>query len=74
MELVSGYILNIKLNMNIWDYSDKMFDFMGQIYLKGSVNWFLISGIAIGIDDLLMYFVFDHKMEMVRFTHKKPNE
>ena len=73
MELVSGYILNIKLNMNIWDYSDKMFDFMGQIYLKGSVNWFLISGIAIGIDDLLMYFVFDHKMEMIRFTHKKSN-
>ena len=73
MEFISGYILNVKLNMDIWDYSGKMFNFMGQICLKGSVNWFLISGIAIGIDDLLMYYVFDHKLEMPKFTHKHSN-
>lgn len=73
MEFISGYILNVKLNMDIWDYSSRMFNFMGQICLKGSVNWFLIGGIAIGIDDLLMYYVFDHKLEMPKFTHKHSN-
>lgn len=73
MEFIYGYILNIKLNMNVWDYSDMMFNFMGQICLKSSINWFVISGIAIGLDDLMMYFLFDHDLEMVKFTHKHSN-
>ncbi|MDY3303376.1 MAG: hypothetical protein SOW78_03735 [Clostridia bacterium] len=45
VELVSGYILNIKLKMDIWDYSYLPLNFHGQICLPYSVLWFALSSI-----------------------------
>lgn len=58
LEFISGYILNIKLGMNIWDYSDRPFNLYGQICLKNSCYWILLSGIAIVLDDYLRYYLF----------------
>ena len=42
-ELLAGYILNIKMKLNIWDYSSYPFNFMGQICLRYCAFWFMLS-------------------------------
>lgn len=59
LELISGYILNIKLCWNIWDYSDRPFNFYGQICLLNSFIWFLLSAIGILLDDVIRHIWFD---------------
>lgn len=57
-ELIAGLILNIYLELNIWDYSDIALNFLGQISLPYSVGWFFISIIAIILDDWIRYLLF----------------
>lgn len=61
LEFVSGYILNIKLDWHIWDYSNVPFNILGQICLPFSIVWFFISLIAIVADDYLRYWLFDEE-------------
>ena len=58
VELASGYILNLILGLNIWDYSDMPFNFAGQICLPFSILWFFLSVVAIVLDDYLRYWFF----------------
>lgn len=58
MEFISGYIINIKLGWQVWDYSNLPFNIMGQICLPFSVVWFFISLVAIIADDYLRYWLF----------------
>ncbi len=43
VELISGIILNLYLNMAIWDYSDKFMNLYGQICPLYSFLWYLLS-------------------------------
>lgn len=58
MEFIFGYIINIKLEWHVWDYSALPLNIMGQICLPFSVIWFFISFIAIVADDYLRYWLF----------------
>lgn len=58
IEFISGCILNIWLGLNIWDYTDEPFNFLGQINLKHSLYWFLLSSVGIIIDDYIRYLLF----------------
>ncbi len=51
MELLFGYILNLKLGMNIWSYADYRLNFKGQICLRFSMIWYLLGGAAIVVND-----------------------
>lgn len=53
LEFIFGYILNIKLGLGIWDYSNVIFNFMGQICLPFSFLWFVLSYFIIILDDIL---------------------
>lgn len=53
VELISGYILNIKLKMNIWDYSYMPFNFRGQICLPYSILWFALSSILLKLCEFI---------------------
>ena len=57
VELVVGLVVNVWLNLNVWDYSDKAYNFMGQICLLYTNIWFLLSFFAILLDDYLRYFL-----------------
>jgi uncharacterized membrane protein len=57
VELVVGLIVNVRLKLNVWDYSDKPYNFMGQICLFYTNLWFLLSFFAILLDDYLRYFL-----------------
>lgn len=57
VELLSGLILNVKLDLNIWDYSDLWGNFMGQICPQFSLLWFALCLIFIPVFDHLRYAV-----------------
>ncbi|MBQ9612473.1 MAG: hypothetical protein IJV14_07775 [Lachnospiraceae bacterium] len=57
-ELLSGYIINIKLGWHVWDYSNMPLNLAGQICLPFSLLWILMSIVAIGVDDWLRYWLF----------------
>ena len=58
IEFVSGCILNIWLQMDIWDYTDEIGNILGQICPKHSLYWFLLSFVAILLDDFIRHEVF----------------
>nr|WP_312578327.1 hypothetical protein [Sedimentibacter sp.] len=58
IEFITGLILNVWLQLNIWDYSGLRFNLFGQISFKYSAIWFLISLLAILLDDWLRYWLF----------------
>jgi uncharacterized membrane protein len=57
VELVSGIIVNQWLKLNVWDYSQLPYNFMGQICLLYTNLWFLLSLPGILLDDYLRYFL-----------------
>jgi uncharacterized membrane protein len=58
VEFTSGVIFNILLKMNIWDYSDLPLNIMGQISIVYFIPWFLISPLAMWIDDNLRHYMY----------------
>lgn len=61
VEFIAGYILNIWLEMNIWDYTDEIGNILGQICPKHTVYWFLLSSVGIVLDDYIRHFLFDEE-------------
>lgn len=47
VEFFSGCLFNLKLHMNVWDYSGFPLNIMGQVCLLYSVLWGLLSIVAI---------------------------
>lgn len=43
VELIFGMMFNVILKMDVWDYSDKPFNFMGQICLSYFFIWYFLS-------------------------------
>lgn len=43
VEFAVGWIVNIRLNMNVWDYSDRFMNIMGQVCLLYSVFWYFLT-------------------------------
>ncbi len=67
LELIFGLILNIWLGLDIWDYSNLKFNFMGQICLKYSMLWFFLSLPAIIFYDYLRYWLFGERKPYYKF-------
>lgn len=49
VEITMGVILNIGLNLAVWDYSYLPFNILGQVSLMYSIFWFILSYIIIKI-------------------------
>lgn len=58
LEFVFGILVNGVYNLNVWDYSNMPFNFLGQICLPYSILWFFISLPAIVLDDYLRHWLF----------------
>lgn len=56
-ELISGIIINICLGMNVWDYSNMPFNFLGQICPQFFIVWIVISYFGIKIFDWIRFHV-----------------
>ena len=55
VEYISGYILNIKMGLDIWDYSDMYFNLNGQVCFEFAVIWFLLMPTAIWLEDYIRF-------------------
>lgn len=51
LEYYTGYILNIKLGLNIWDYSQMPLNVDGQVCLYASLLWMVLGIVAVMLDD-----------------------
>ena len=60
-ELIAGIILNIWLDLGIWDYSGMPFNFHGQICPQFTVAWAGLSIVAIVLDDNIRYWLFGER-------------
>ena len=58
IELISGVIINLILDLNIWDYSNMPFNILGQVCLLYTVLWFFLATLAIIVDDFLRWRMF----------------
>ena len=67
VELISGIIINKVLLLNVWDYSQLKYNFLGQISLNSSITWFFLSLFAIYMDDLLRHVIFKEKKPRYKF-------
>lgn len=70
MEFVAGCILNLRLEMGIWDYSRIGGNLLGQISLPFAGAWMLLSAVGILIDNLLNISVFK-EVSVERGTDEK---
>lgn len=71
LEFITGCIVNIYLGWNVWDYSDRMFNLLGQICLQNCIYWVFLSGIAIVLDDIIRWKLFKEERPRYKFKHKR---
>ena len=55
VEFISGCILNLWLGLAVWSYADEPFNLLGQICLRMSLMWVVLSVPAILLDDWLRW-------------------
>lgn len=61
LELAVGAVVNIRLGLDVWDYSDLPLNIAGQISLPYTMAWIPLSCLAIILDDYLRYWLFDEE-------------
>lgn len=66
LEFLTGCVVNLWLGWNVWDYTRLRFQLLGQISLKFSLVWFVLSGIAIFLDDWIRYLFFSEEKPRYR--------
>jgi uncharacterized membrane protein len=54
VELGVGLLLNIKLKLKIWDYTNEPFNYKGQISLFRSCGWFMLGFIVFWLNTWIM--------------------
>lgn len=57
IEYLVGLLVNRQLHLNVWDYTGCPFNLQGQICLLNSSLWFLLSGPAILLFDLIRHLL-----------------
>ena len=67
VEYWAGYILNIQLGMNIWDYSDLPLNVDGQVCLYFSLLWMILGIVASILDDLVRWRLFGEEKPNIKF-------
>ncbi|WP_123053980.1 hypothetical protein [Clostridium sp. JN-1] len=69
VELIAGAFLNMYLHLNIWNYSQKKYNFFGQICLKNCIYWYFLSIAVIWFDDVLSYYIYGEEKPESLFNY-----
>lgn len=74
LEFIFGYILNIQMGLNIWDYSNMPLNVMGQICVPYMFLWIFLVALSIVVDDWSKYFLssFIYKRFMIIKFYLRP--
>ena len=62
LEFLCGYIVNLWLGWNVWDYSNMPLNLFGQICLPFTALWFFLSAVAVILDDWIRHILWKEKM------------
>lgn len=62
VELFAGLVINVWLQLDVWDYSERLWNIWGQICLKNSIYWFFLSVVAVVLDDYIRFWLFGEKI------------
>ncbi len=54
VEFAVGWIVNIRLHMNVWDYSDQFMNIMGQVCPLYSLIWYFLTIPSVALSN---YFI-----------------
>lgn len=54
LEFVTGYIVNIKLHLSVWDYSNVPLNVLGQICPQFSLAWVGLAILCVILNDALL--------------------
>lgn len=68
IEFITGCILNIWLGLGIWDYSCLPMNLLGQICPQFAIAWFMLSLIAIMLDDYLRFLIWKEEKPRYRLV------
>jgi uncharacterized membrane protein len=63
IEYLSGLIINVTFELNVWDYSSLPLNIDGQICLLFAFLWFLLAIPAIIADDFIRWWIFNEPMK-----------
>ena len=66
VELISGVIVNMNMNLGVWDYSEVPLNLWGQICLPFSAIWLGLSIPAALAARILRHFMFDEELPELR--------
>lgn len=58
LEFIFGCVLNLWLDIGVWDYSNMPLNILGQVCLPFALIWCALVVIAIVLDDYLRYWMF----------------
>ena len=68
LEGAMGYFLNLRLHMNVWDYSKNSYNLHGQICLKFSLAWILLSFFVMPLESFLSNKLFNDRKNIRQTT------
>lgn len=71
IELISGLICNVWLGFGIWDYSHLPLNIMGQVTLLYFPVWFLLTPLAMWVDDIARHIIYDKEKPCTLFVYYK---
>ena len=67
VELASGLLLNVYLGLDLWNYSDVKYNFMGQICLSYAYLWQWLSAAGILLYDYAEWLLFRAEEDKPRY-------
>lgn len=70
-ELITGEIVNVKMGLNVWDYSMMPMNYDGQICLPFTLIWFALSAVGIVFDDFIRIKLFCEQREIFYIKNKE---
>ncbi len=75
LELLTGLVVNVWLELNVWSYAGMPMNLMGQICLPFSLIWFVLSFAAIWLEDRIRVILFKEakkpKYKLLTFSLRK---
>lgn len=74
IEFVFGLILNVWLDLGMWDYSNMPGNILGQICPQFMVLWFFLSAVGIILDDLIRWKMFGEEKPHYHLFKKKKGD
>ena len=57
-ELLVGSLVNLRLGLNVWDYSSQPMNYRGQVCLPFFLLWIPLAAFASVVDDTLRFWLF----------------